>query len=1071
MMIEGAVLVLLLLMVAAAGFLWKISQGPVRLDFAKDYVESALKDEESGYHVKVDAVSLAWPDNKGPILLSLDEVQLYEKDNPNPALTIHKAGLSVSYRFLLLGKIRPVSLILDQPSVTLIRRGGDIDFFLQDIEVAKEAPQPVQKMDIRQEIVRIFEKVADPQFRRGALLEAFRMVRIRDANAVIRDYEQGFSWYLTDLDFILRENDGGINAVFNLDLSEDEVDPAGLQLGITYAREPKTFSVEAELRKVNPILFSKLMPQSMENDRYDLPVSGVITADLDGQLMVQRGSTNLSLSEGSIDMPGQFDAPIALADLELKTTYNQADKTLQIDTFETKINGVAIKGGGRAVFSEQGVIAPLTLNIPVAQLSDVPPLFPAVEKDGDAAEWLIHRMKRGQFHDVTITTDVVAKKSATNEADDDTEAAQQSEGWDITTANTKMGFAFEGVDVNYSDGLMPATNAAGSGTMDFAAERLEINGTANIGEMQSTRAHLLFTDIMVSGGGYANIDFDAEGPLADAFEYISSEQIGMGDSLGINANGIKGNIKMATQIAFPTLKDLPKDEVKVTVDATLTDVTMPGVVEGLDLTGGPYALKVGEGAFTVDGSGKLSGRDITLNWKQYFESAGNPFSSQVKASLLADKELRHHFGVDLDEYISGALPIDLVYTEAGNGTSTIDIKGDLNPMQIHIDPFQYEKPAGVAGDLDLTAHLVKGELKKITGFTLETKDFTINKAALEFGPRGGKKTDLLSGTLPSSTIGRTNMAAEFEITPKNMLKVVAKGPVLDAMPFKKAKEEAGGPPIKATPRDKQQLMMISATADKLITGEEDRSISNAKLYLETNDQGDITRIEMDGRAGQGDVYVRFKPDAAGKRTFRMEAADAGAFLYAVELYDNIRGGNVVVYAEPQGGDLYGDLYGVARIENFRVVKAPALAQLLNGMSLVGLGQLLGNQGLPFTKLEADFEWRFRTGGNILVIKDGRTSGTSLGLTFEGSLDQATEQTNIQGTIIPVSEVNSLLKDIPLVGDILTGGSGLIAATYTMRGPSEAPVVSVNPLSVLAPGIIRKILFEGGYKSTLPDREK
>src|SRR5690606_37783357 len=110
-------------------------------------------------------------------------------------------------------------------------------------------------------------------------------------------------------------------------------------------------------------------------------------------------------------------------------------------------------------------------------------------------------------------------------------------------------------------------------------------------------------------------------------------------------------------------------------------------------------------------------------------------------------------------------------------------------------------------------------------------------------------------------------------------------------------------------------------------------------------------------------------------TFRMEAADAGALLYNTELYDNARDGKIVIYAEPKGGDLYGDLHGVARIENFRVVKAPALAQLINGMSLVGVGQLLNNQGLPFAKLEANFEWRFRPQGTLLVVKDGRTSGT------------------------------------------------------------------------------------------------
>jgi hypothetical protein len=58
-------------------------------------------------------------------------------------------------------------------------------------------------------------------------------------------------------------------------------------------------------------------------------------------------------------------------------------------------------------------------------------------------------------------------------------------------------------------------------------------------------------------------------------------------------------------------------------------------------------------------------------------------------------------------------------------------------------------------------------------------------------------------------------------------------------------------------------------------------------------------------------------------------------------------------------------------------------------------------------------------------------------------------------------VNKAIGSIPLIGDVLTGGTGaLIAATYKMKGRGgKDPEVSVNPLSVLTPGILRRILFE------------
>jgi hypothetical protein len=97
---------------------------------------------------------------------------------------------------------------------------------------------------------------------------------------------------------------------------------------------------------------------------------------------------------------------------------------------------------------------------------------------------------------------------------------------------------------------------------------------------------------------------------------------------------------------------------------------------------------------------------------------------------------------------------------------------------------------------------------------------------------------------------------------------------------------------------------------------------------------------------------------------------------------------------------------------------------------------------------------------MIRLRDGRTSGTSLGLTFEGDIDYWARNLDLNGTIIPVSEVSSIISGIPLVGDILTaGGEGLLAATYTIRGAMSQPIVTVNPLAVLAPGILRKIFFE------------
>jgi len=102
-------------------------------------------------------------------------------------------------------------------------------------------------------------------------------------------------------------------------------------------------------------------------------------------------------------------------------------------------------------------------------------------------------------------------------------------------------------------------------------------------------------------------------------------------------------------------------------------------------------------------------------------------------------------------------------------------------------------------------------------------------------------------------------------------------------------------------------------------------------------------------------------------------------------------------------------------------------------------------------------------GDELRFKNLRTSGGSLGLTAAGTINTATNQINMEGTVVPFSSANRVLGAIPIFGSLLTGGEGggLFAATYSERGNIQNPDFSVNPLSVLAPGFLRNIFFMEG----------
>jgi hypothetical protein len=69
---------------------------------------------------------------------------------------------------------------------------------------------------------------------------------------------------------------------------------------------------------------------------------------------------------------------------------------------------------------------------------------------------------------------------------------------------------------------------------------------------------------------------------------------------------------------------------------------------------------------------------------------------------------------------------------------------------------------------------------------------------------------------------------------------------------------------------------------------------------------------------------------------------------------------------------------------------------------------------------------------------------------------------MSGTFVPMYGLNNMFGQLPVLGLFLGGGSneGLIGVTYELVGTPGAPVLRVNPISAMAPGVLRKI-FEFG----------
>ena len=227
----------------------------------------------------------------------------------------------------------------------------------------------------------------------------------------------------------------------------------------------------------------------------------------------------------------------------------------------------------------------------------------------------------------------------------------------------------------------------------------------------------------------------------------------------------------------------------------------------------------------------------------------------------------------------------------------------------------------------------------------------------------------------------------------------------------------------------------------------------------------MTNARLGGRTSNGDLKMDMLTNSeSAVRNVSIDIPDASEAAFAFLGLDNITGGRLQIQAQLPPVGAQGALNGVANVEDFKLVEAPVLAQMLSIASLQGLFDTLGGDGLAFN----EFVIPFSLDSGALNIRDARVSGPALGMTGAGEIDFANKVLDLDGTLVPAYTANSLLGDIPVIGDIFVGkkGEGIFALSYTLKGRFDKTQIAVNPLSALTPGFLRGIFRT--KRDKLPD---
>jgi hypothetical protein len=187
------------------------------------------------------------------------------------------------------------------------------------------------------------------------------------------------------------------------------------------------------------------------------------------------------------------------------------------------------------------------------------------------------------------------------------------------------------------------------------------------------------------------------------------------------------------------------------------------------------------------------------------------------------------------------------------------------------------------------------------------------------------------------------------------------------------------------------------------------------------------------------------------------ATDAGNVLRSANLYSKGVGGDLRLILVPLKEE--GHYMGTFKIRKAKIKQDNILAGLLNGISVVGLVQELAGEGIVLEKVDGQFTLKPQG----VEVRKTSAIGVSMGITLNGNYNSQTKGVNFEGVITPLYALNGTLERVfgKLFGR--QRGEGLFSFIYKVKGTSENPKISVNPLSVLAPGVFREI-----FRSDMPD---
>jgi hypothetical protein len=627
------------------------------------------------------------------------------------------------------------------------------------------------------------------------------------------------------------------------------------------------------------------------------------------------------------------------------------------------------------------------------------------------------------------------------------EIVKGASGGPIPDEAVRIDFMVRGGELVVADGLPPLSGANVTGVVTGTTATLQASGarvqmpderTLAISEGSFAMANYWPKDTVARIAFRLEGGADALGSLLHAPLMRDIAQVDLDPSL------MKGRADLRVNIPL-TIKNIPPlPEIPIAITGGLSDLTIDKVFGKERLEGASLSVGYQAGGLAIRGGGKVAGGPATIDLRQ---PAGR--SGEAVVSLTLDEAARAKKGLTFGSQLTGPLPVRVSLPLGKQQKSGPRIEADLTKAVVDNLLPGWTKAAGKPGRLAFTV-ADAGSGTELRDLMLDSGPVQLRGIVTLAAESGLEKAELSSVKLSPGD----DMRAQIERS-GGAYRISVRGNVADARPLLRGltASSASSGNQKGEQRDLDLDFAVN-----ILTGHNDEALTNATIKASTR-KGELRSLQLSGRFRSAAVSARTTRGPRGAPVIVLQAEDAGAMLRFGDIYKRMIGGALALQAT------LGDApqVGAVSIENFALRNEPALRRIAAEQPAAVLpsgspaSRLEGGE-VPFSRLRAEFT---RTASRI-EFRDAVIAGMQVGFTLGGWLDYGRDRADIAGTFIPAYGLNNAFAQVPLVGPLLGGGTdeGLFAVNFRISGAATSPTLTVNPLSAVAPGFLRKLFLFG-----------